>query len=199
MSPYIGKAINEEGVLREKRDHPEYRRLYSKLQIELTAVNAIDIFCTHEAGHLIFFRKAGFTRFEFLGPTMTYNSLMPYEDESQRYNYYIAAVRAPEILNIPRYDDSVLDALARGASAGEVFNEIRQQGRPVPIDKSSDFDGFDDHCRRALRANGLIGYDAKGRWNRARSEVKAYLENSINEAEIHAAIVEVKHGCFGLS
>lgn len=190
--------IDESGVSLEKRNHPEYERLLSKLKKELTASNSIEIFCVHEAGHLIFFRQAGFTEFIFLGPTMTYDSLKPCKDESERYDYFLAAVRTPEASQIHEYNENVLINLAGGAAAGEVFNEERQQCPPVPIDKSSDFDGFDEHCRKALRYDNEIGYDAKSRWGRARDLVKAYLEDRTNETQIQSAIMEVRYGCFRL-
>jgi hypothetical protein len=198
MTAYTGRKIDESGVSLERRKHPEYKRLYSKLKKELTASHSIEIFCVHEAGHLIFFRQAGFTEFDFLGPTMTYDDLKPYDDESKRYNYFLAAVRTPEASRIDEYNENVLIRLAGGAAAGEVFNEVRQQCPPVPIDKSSDFDGFDEHCRKALRYDNEIGYDAKGRWGRARDEVKAYLEDRTNETKIQSAITEVRYGCFKL-
>lgn len=198
MGDYVGRAIDESGVDVKKREHPEYKRLYSKLQNELTASGAIDIFCVHEAGHLIFFRKAGYTTFIFRGPTMTYNPWKPCKDESERYNYYIAAVETPEIDRLVHYDDRTLLGLARGAAAAELFNEIRQQCAPIPIDKSSDFDGFDNHCRKALRYDPDIGYDASGRWRRARAEVTPYLHNPANEHEIQRATAEVKQQCFNL-
>jgi hypothetical protein len=198
MSSYRGRDIDENGVPLIKREHPEYKRLYKKLQSELAAPNSIDIFCAHEAGHLIFFRRAGFTQFKFYGPTMTYDAINTFADESERYNYFIAAVRTPEANQLQGYNDDLLNSLARGAAAGEVFNEIRQRHPPVPIDKSSDFDGFDLYCRNALRKNLSIGYDAEGRWKRARKEVEVYLGNRINENEIKTALMEVKYGCFGI-
>jgi hypothetical protein len=97
--------INESSVPLEKRRHPKYQELFSKLQKELTAKGAIEIFSTHEAGHLIFFKRAGFTQFEFHGPTMTY--------DGERCGYHIAAVETPESSRIRNYNGDILDRLAR--------------------------------------------------------------------------------------
>ena len=147
---------------------------------------------------MIFFKRAGLTRFEFYGPTMIYNDSQSVDDESKRYGYFLAAVRTPETRDIQGYDDELLSALARGAVAGEVFNEVRQQ-RPIrSIDESSDFVGFNAHCLRALREDLDSGYDAKGRWRKAQDEVRAHLQDNANESEIQSAIAKVRFECFGL-
>jgi len=195
---YAGRAIDESGVPPEKRSHPEYLRRYLELQTLLTALNSIDKYCAHEAGHLIFFERAGLTQFEFYGPTMTFNDLHSFDDESKRYGYFLAAVRTPEAGDIQGYDDEMLNTLARAAVAGEVFNEVRQQSPIRPIDESTDFVGFDAHCRKALREDFEIGYDAKGRWRKAQDAVRAYLQDNANEPEIQSAIAKVRFGCFGI-
>jgi hypothetical protein len=196
---YAGRPINEDQVLPAKCEHDEYKRLYAKLQAELEAENALETFCTHEAGHLIFFRRAGFTKFDFEGPTMTYRLWLTGESEADRYNYYLAAVHVPEVGRLRRYNnDDTLKEIARGAVAGEMFNEVRQNRPSVPVDKSSDYDGFNELCLRALRTDNSFGYDAPGRWKRARDEVKDYLGSSAHEQEIQDAIVEVRFKCFSL-
>ena len=170
--------------------------MYSKLQSELTASKSIEIFCVHEAGHWIFFKQAGYTEFDFRGPTMVYNPLK--ERGNERFGYFQAAVRIPEASRIRNYDDSVLDGLARGSASGEVFEEVRLHHLPRPHDGSSDFNSFDEHCRRALRNDFDIRYDAKGRWRRTRLKVKAYLEDGTNGEEVQDAIVKIRYECFRL-
>ena len=198
MTAYAGRAIDEDGVLPKKREHPEYKRLYAKLEKELTASNAIENFCAHEAGHLIFFKQAGFVKFDFYGPTMTYDAFKPCKDESERYDYFIAAIHSPEMQNIRHYDGDTLDRLAKGAVAGELFAEVRRGVIPPPVEKNHDFDSFDSHCRKALRFPYGVSYDAKGRWLAARPRVKEYLADPTNETKIQAAIAEVRYECFGL-
>jgi hypothetical protein len=79
-----------------------------------------------------------------------------------------------------------------------VFNEVRQLLPPRLVKESTDFYGFDKHCRRALREDLTIGYEALRRWEQARAEVKAYLEDKTHEAEIQTAVTTIRYECFGL-
>jgi hypothetical protein len=190
--------IHTSRVPEDKRNHSEYRCRYSELQALLDSSSSIDLYCVHEAGHLIFGKRAGLTEFKFHGPTMTYDGVTPDKDEKERFGYFLAAVETPETSRIQKYDDALLDAMAKCAVAGEVFEEVRRGVPLKPIEKSWDFDTFDHFCRNARRADRDIDYDAKGRWLRAQPHVRIYLRDQANEAEIQSAIATVKYGCFRL-
>lgn len=182
----------------DRRDHPAYLLEYKQLEQDLSATTSIGIYCAHEAGHLIFFRRAGFTEFEFAGPTIHYDER--YQEENNRYSSFPAAVMPIDLkLNsLCNYSDELLDSLARAGAAGDIFNEFEQGKTPRPPESSDDFYHFDQHCRRALQQDSEIRYDAKGRWKRAQGDVRAYLRDNSNAPTIESAISEVRRQCFDL-
>jgi len=193
---YSGREINESFVLPEFRND-RYRQKYEELKIKLEDPNQVEYACVHEAGHVIFTRKAGFHQIEFHGPTMIYDDRI--ENEDDRYDYCIAAVADLRAANPEYYSEAVLCKLARIAIAGEVFNEIRQRYfTTIPADKRSDWRKFERECYKAHKSNTDIRYQPLRYWRGARTAVEAYLNNNPDEGMIQSTIAEVRLNCFDL-
>jgi hypothetical protein len=171
------------------KDDAEYMRRRQDIERRLRAPRAIETFCTHEAGHLIYFRRAGFTQFDFLGPTIAY--------DGKRFDDCLAAVNPPKLGRNHFYDDDFLIELARGAVAGGVFVEVRLHYPEIENGDGADWVLFENHCRRAQRQDVSRTFNPEERWRQARDEVKADLENHvITDDEIQRAEDEVRHKCF---
>ena len=192
MPTYTGRPI-EDLVPTEKRNHHKYRKRLLELQSGLEMPEGTSVYSTHEAGHHIFWKRAGFNNFEFHGPTVFYD--VQESDENNRYKCYFAAVRTPELNNISNFNDDLLNRIAESAVAGDTFNEMRNQIPTRHLNKNSDYRDFSTFCEVKF---GLLPYDIVSRWQDAIPKVRAYLQDPRNEENIQTAIKYVRRKCFHL-
>jgi hypothetical protein len=100
----------------EMRKDPDFLQKFDRLTRALADPRQVEIACTHDAGHLIYFRRAGILteNLKFYGPTVLYNR------EFQKFVYFLVCVEPP--LDI---DCRVqIDAFTKGAAAGGVFTAV---------------------------------------------------------------------------
>ena len=112
-----GHRIDISGVPVEMREHPEFLKKFNHLRRVLGDPRQVEIGCTHDAGHLIYFRRAGIPteNLKFHGPTVFYNPQL------QEFLYFLVCVEPP--LNSPVQ----IDAFAKGAAAGGGDRNLRSQ------------------------------------------------------------------------
>ena len=147
----------------------------------------VEIACTHDAGHLIYFRRAGIQieNLQFHGPTVFYNR------EFQEFVDFLVCVEPPLDSPVP------IDAFAKGAAAGGVFTAILC-GETHGGD-AEDLPVFTSVANRWLHRNlhlwGLVNIESL--WREAQQAVETDLRDAdaTFHSEIAAAIAEIKARC----
>jgi hypothetical protein len=195
MPAYLGRAICDRVPL-GKRNHSEYKRQRLELEHGLADAQILESYYTHEAGHLYYFERAGFSGFEFYGPEMEYDPDIMITDEKDKYSYFPAAVRSPEFSKLQDCDENELCAIAKAAVAGGVFVEVFLQSSERG-DKQ-DYKDFKKVHLKMYKNDHTLGYDPAARWAQAQIDVKTELQQLTDRTEIQLKIMEVKYECFGL-
>jgi hypothetical protein len=166
----------------------EYLRRLRAIENSLRIPERFEKTCTHEAGHLIYFRRAGFADFVYCGPKIFH--------DGRQFVYWVAWVNPSAFNGNIFYSDELLRGIARGAAAGGVFLEVLLGCSVIDNGSGDDLMSFGVHCSRA-QAQLSRPLNVQERWNRARSEVKLDLENNIiRPDEVERAKAEVVQNCF---
>lgn len=150
---------------------------------------SIDEFCTHEAGHRIYFKQIGMTT-EPIGPTIKY--------ENGVWDYWVVSIAAPKLTNSQLVDYRFLVKFARAAVAGGVFLEVL---RHVPRKDNGDPDDcemFKVYMKKAQDLGSTHSYNnPPRRWTKARFKVAADLRTGVvSQVEIFLTTEEIKRKCF---
>jgi len=182
-----GHTIDISGVPMEMREHPDFLQKFSHLTRALADPRQVEIACTHDAGHLIYFQRAGIQieSLTFHGPTVKYNP------KRQEFVYFLVCVEPP--LNSPVQ----IDAFAKSAAAGGVFTAVLC-GETYRGDEA-DLCVFTHVASGLLRQNpylsGFVTVDSL--WREARQAVEKDLRDAdaTFHSEIAAAIAEIKARC----
>jgi hypothetical protein len=182
-----GHSIDISGVPVEKRGDLDFLQKFNHLTRVLADPRQVEIGCTHDAGHLIYFRRAGIPteNIKFHGPTVFYNPQL------QEFLYFLACVEPP-------FDCQVqIDAFAKGAAAGGVFSSVLCH--ETYRGDEADLDLFTRIANRWLQRNlhlwGLVNIESL--WREAQQAVEADLRDAdaTFHSEIAAAIAEIKARC----
>ena len=183
-------VIDDHTVPDAMKKHPEYLRRRQDIKNVLHLPNALEKFCTHEAGHLIYLKRAGLPDPEFFGPTITY--------DGRNFDHCTIGVKPPDMKNSPGYfSGRFMIKLARVAVAGGVFSEELLHCSKEENGDSVDWDLFVEYCKNAQRHDTGRSYNPDKRWRKARAQVKKDLDTQvITGNEIQSAKEEIKRKCF---
>jgi hypothetical protein len=133
----------------------------------------LEAIATHEAGHEIYFRKAGSTSFTYVPPTVVYRE----DSQEQPFDGQLARI-IPENFPTEPNDGNWLFHLAKAYAAG---GECAR--RLTTIDYGGDtidrklFKETCDDCYGGADADQLM--DVEGMWKRAQNTVRDELNNSL--------------------
>ena len=181
--------IDTSNVPIDKREHPDFQRRMREIKRDLADLPTIEICCTHEAGHLIYFRRAGATQFRFDGP------MIFYEAARDEFHHGLAGVKPLS----PIYD---VDGFAKGAVAGGVFSSLLcGQAHRGDSDDRLFFSRYIDHWLRQNPHLQGCNINADEMWRNAQLAVEEDLRapDSPLRAEIPLAVAEIKLECFILT
>jgi hypothetical protein len=185
------RVIIDDSVPASLRDSPEYLSRRRAIERSLQVPDRFDRTCTHETGHVIYFRRAGFTTFEYLGPKIFH--------DGRQFRYWVAYVSPSQLNGNILYTEELLLGLARGAAAGGVFLEVLLGCSAIDNGSGDDLMSFGMHCGRA-QVQWRRPLSVQQRWIRARKEVKLDLENHvITPDEIDRTKAEVISKCFSMT
>jgi hypothetical protein len=166
------------------RDSDEFRSQYQRLRHEISDLVRVKEFCIHEAGHLIYFRRAHLAAFEFKGPTVYL--------KNGSIEIFPASV-VPDERQLQRIGAK---ALAVGAAAGGAFTSIicRREYRGDAVDQALFSELVNPH---ELADLGLTRDEL---WEQAQREVEGDLRTmgKLFREEIDCTAAEIARECFGL-
>jgi hypothetical protein len=187
-----------------RRDHPDLPNTLNRLLADLSIPQRIEAVCIHEAGHYIYFKKAGIrTTFE---PPSVY-----WSEETKRFGYFLAAVDTPDVGEFfTGYSNEFLSELAKAGIAAtlvitkllnepdryELGESVSSQLRDeLGLVEDGDYQAFRRRCLYALRTNS-IDFKPRERWELARTEVNYELSATNVMQDILSAASTVRTECF---
>jgi hypothetical protein len=186
---------------------PDLTRELQEANQKLLIPGKIEAVCIHEAGHLVFFKKAKIR-------TVLRQPALKYSQTHKKFVPVLAAVGTPEINEDTAYDEELLDNLARGGVAAGMFVDEfianKKDYGPVSdalifellqereIVNNNDKDTFTQYCDWAMRNGSGIEFDPVTPWSKAQEHVEAYMHCPEFKEKRSAAIAEIKLECFGL-
>lgn len=178
-------------VPEDKRNHPDFIELRQQIAAALDSQAWRSAFSVHEAGHWIYFERAGVTRFLVEGPRIIYT---PVQDE---FSGFPASVQ-PQAMS-PKSEMAYEELLAwffdltKGYVAGGVFAGILTTAPDVG--NQQDRENYEAQCD-GLQAKGIT-VDRNGIWNEAELAVRTELRNPAFKRQAWAKAAELREQLFG--
>jgi hypothetical protein len=168
----------------------EYKWRREEIEARLCLPNAIEVFSTHEAGHIIYFKLANLPAPILFGPTIEY--------DGKRFSHCTVGVKPPDLENnVGYFTGKFMIRLARAAVAGGVFLEALMGYSEKDNGDADDWDLFERYCKTVQRYDTTRDYNPPKRWRKARAKVKRDLDtNIITMTEIQNAKAEFRAQVF---
>jgi hypothetical protein len=155
-----------------------FRNLHARVEQEFELPHTIDNCCIHEAGHIIYLRRAGVKDFGYLGPRIEYRPL------TDTFHDFWAAVK-PDYERIspdPTFSgEDLIRALARGMAAGGIFT-LALTNRTVPGD-ADDYRIFGSLWDMLLKDSPNIAMSQENVWKGAQEDIERDLKNDLTLRE----------------
>jgi hypothetical protein len=165
----------------DKRHLDEMNDLVSRL----SKPAYLDLFAKHEAGHEIYFRRAGVTDFEYITPVIHYDK----DDKENPFLGQWAAIRPKTLVTPENIDDSLEDfnrwllAVAKGYAAGGVCS-LRLTDTDYAGDRN-DRKQFKKACNAAYSCDDADKFmDVEDIWTLAQKEIGADLDDEGFQNEV---------------
>jgi hypothetical protein len=166
----------------DKQALPDFQRKMRELRRDLANPTTMEACCIHEAGHLIYFRRAG------LDPSLSGPMIM-YDEACAQFRHGLAWVK-PDLRAIRD-----LNAFAKGVAAGGVFTRVIA-GQEY-LGHSGDLDVFRGIVKHRFRFNGPTAHEILRTAISSVEEDVGEPESAVR-GEIPTAIAEIKDRCFGI-
>jgi hypothetical protein len=185
----------------------DFPKAFQEANQSLLIPGKVEAICVHEAGHLVFFKKAKI-RAILRGPALKY---------SRTHKQFVpvpASIGTPEMNEHTPYDEELLENLARGGIAAGMFVDefitnrenyglvsdalIAELLREREIVNNNDYCTFKLFCHWARTNGSQIEFDPLTPWSEAQKHVEAYTRCPEFKEERAAAIAEIRLECFGL-
>jgi hypothetical protein len=181
----------------EHAQEDRFKEKFRLLQEQLNASGTIDHVCLHEAGHLVYFRRAKIPT-EKYGPTIEYLG--------GDFISCLAAIGTPTINEFTIYTLELLDDLARAGVAANLFGDefLKESSGDSALAKrlregkqtvyENDLARFKRCCYWARQ---FIPYtESIKRWSDAEISVAKELKDPKLRDDIHLAAQEIRQECF---
>lgn len=180
----------DDHVGKEFREETTYLLKLGELKVILQEEKALDVYCVHEAGHVIVFLKAGARESDFIykRPTIYYNV------EIKDFDYFPCAVKPTKRDELRTEAD--LESLARAAVAGGIF-ELELM-KSINIGDTDDRDRFHEAYDEAVNQGMKVKRTEKNMWDWAQGEVTKELRAQALQAEGHERATDIRARCFQL-
>lgn len=177
-------------VREELRQGPGYLITLNRLMKMLEVEKDLDIYCAHEAGHIIYFLQMGAkdSEFEYCGPTIYFDVAIG------NFNCFPCAVGKPKL---PVRNNADLKSFAKISVAGGVCEKA--------LEGSTDTGDKDDrHKFRVAFAGALTDgiiptQTEQDMWEWAQAEVRLELANESSKMEARRIAKDIKRKCFQAS
>jgi len=161
--------INISTVPADKRNAPDFQELYKGAQEIFSEIIAINSFCIHEAGHVIYYLRAGVPIHSIVGPRMTYKE---------------KPIFIPAAIQVELKD---MEALGTSKEAVQKVAKIHAAGKASVLaltgltaaGEETDRTNFNDFCDLA----GIPKNDRNGIWDDAEYQIKKEIIKPANKKE----------------
>jgi len=188
----IPVPIDTSQVPQDKLTDARFLSLHAEIQGALNHLGYVNAFCIHEAGHMIYFSKAGFAEFDFHGPRIVYDS------ERDDFDGYPAAIQ-PKPYNIDFSNMDIqkwLSTVAQAHAAGGVF--ARKLANARDGGDEEDRQHFDNMCGVVQRQIPNIEIDREASWRGAQDAVLKDLRSPAFRTEAWNKARKIKERLFGV-
>jgi hypothetical protein len=183
--------IDTSQIPQDKLTDGRFQSLHTQIQAALNHMGYINAFCIHEAGHIIYFTKAGVTDFDFYGPRIIYDS------QRDDFDGYPAAIQ-PKPWNADFLNMDIqkwLNTVAQAHAAGGVF--ARQLSNAPDGGDEEDRQRFDNMCAIFQRQVPDVTIDLEDSWKEAQDAVMRDLRSPAFRNEAWNKAREIKAKLFG--
>jgi hypothetical protein len=191
----VGTMIDTSQVPQDKLSDPRFLSLHSQIENVLKDERFVNSVCVHEAAHVIFYEKAGFTNPSFAKTRIVYQ-----ESQEDPFTVFMAEVK----FNTENVDRESLKgdyefnmwilAVSKAFCAGGVAAKTIMQAGDVG--DAQDHVNFLRFCENVC-ANSNIPIDRKVLWKCAQDDVRGELEQQPVERKIWKKVREIKPILFG--
>ena len=187
------KEIDVSQVPFEKLTDPDFLRCRSQMEAVLKSDQWVTGFSAHEAGHLIYFRRAGWKDFDYRGPTILFDSARC------EFKAIVAAVRPAGTMNEAADKVITLEqfimSMAKGHAAGGVV--IRSLTSLPDAGDDGDYEDFSNWCTAICAQHPHLPIDRKRFWEDAQKAVAKDLRKPPARKEIWDVAKEIRPILFG--
>lgn len=186
--PAIRRSVQEASKLSSKLwNDPRCRQETDGLVRLLLQPEMLDLFAIHEAGHEIYYRRAGWTTFIFDSPRIIYN-----ERNENPFTEQRARIRPGDYVQ-PEGDDWLLK-LARGyAAGGRCSLRLTTTNYAGDIKDRESFDEMYTGCYLGVTVDKK---DIDKMWLDAQGDINVDLDDEGFQAQIKARAQEIKPQLF---
>jgi hypothetical protein len=184
-------AIDTSQIPQDKLADARFLSLHAQMQAALNHTGYVNSFCIHEAGHIIYFSRAGVADFDFYGPRIVYDA------GRDDFDGYPAAVQ-PKPWNADFLNMDVqqwLNTVAQAHAAGGVFARLLANVPDVGDDEDRQL--FDHMCAVVQRQTPNIEIDREASWREAQDAVMKDLRSPAFRAQAWNKAREIKARLFG--
>jgi hypothetical protein len=191
----VGTMIDTSQVPQDKLSDRRFLSLRSQIENVLKDGRFVNSVCVHEAAHVVFFEKAGFTNPSFEKTRIVFQE----SQEDDPFTVFMAAVKF-NTENVGRESlkgEELLRwilAVSKAFCAGGVAARTIMQADDVG--DAQDYANFLRFCENVC-ANSNIPIDRKVLWKCAQDDVRAELEQQPVERNIWKKVREIKPILFG--
>jgi len=191
--------ITLDNITEERARDERFLEKFRGIQEQLNAAGRIDHVCLHEAGHLVYFRRAKIQADKY-GPAIEYSEM------KKGFVSCLAAIGTPTINESTNYTLKLLDDLANAGVAANLFGDdflkeldadsalartLRDEKQTV---LENDFAKFKQCCHWARK---FIPYsEAIKCWQDAEISVTRELKDQSLRDDIQLAAQEIRQDCF---
>jgi hypothetical protein len=191
----VGTMIDTSQVPQDKLSDPRFLRRQAEIESALKDGRFVNSVCVHEAAHVIFYEKAGFTNPSFAKTRIVYQ-----ESQEDPFTVFIAEVKF-NTENIDRefvkgdYEINMwILAVSKAFCAGGVAARTIMQADDVG--DAQDYANFLRFCENvcAKRSNPI---DQNILWECAQNDVRTELKQKSLENKIWKTVREIKPILFG--
>lgn len=193
---YYIRLIN---ITPELAQDKEFESKFSLIQKQLNTPGKIDFTCLHEAGHLVYFERAGIDAHIF-GPTIEY------VEREREFVTCLSTIGTPTINEYTPYTLELYADLANAGVAGTLFGDdfLKDFDPDSPLAQQiraerdtilhNDWLVFDQCCRWGIQRVPIAA--SRKCWPTAMASVTADLTNQKTREDIHLKAKEIRAKCF---
>lgn len=174
----------------DQRKDPEFLELYQGVQDLFTNILVVNSFCVHEAGHVIYYQRAGVPIHGIVRPSIVY---APSQEAKLKFRCHPAQVQVKrsDVENLGT-DPDVVSKIAKVHAAGEVaalaLTSLKTGGGE--IDKQN----FKDYCELA----NIPESERRLIWKTAGDEIKKELRQPAAKSEAWQEAFNIRRQLFGI-